>query len=227
VYFHGGAFVMGGFNSHRDMAARLAASADICVLLVNYRLAPEHPFPAALDDAAAVYRALLDRGISPGQLIMGGDSAGGNIALATAQALRDSNTPLPCAMFLYSPWLDLQNKSAAHQSNAATDTMLNTQLLDEAVQRYAPGREADDIRLSPLHGVVSGLPPCLIIASAGEILRDDSVALHEKLQRGGVPVELLQWPHTPHAFPVWARWVPEAKAAIESTSRFIRRYVNT
>ena len=221
VYFHGGAFVLGGFNSHRDMAARLAEKAGVCLLMVDYRLAPEHPFPAALDDAAAVYLALLARGVAPARLFMGGDSAGGNMALATAQGLRDTGQPLPRALFLFSPWLDLRNNSITHSTNAAADAMLNTQMLDEAVKRYAPDMARDDVRLSPLLGSMTGLPPCLIVASANEILLDDAMALREKLQDSGIPVDCVQWAQAPHAFPVLARWLPEGRAALEHTARFI------
>jgi acetyl esterase/lipase len=224
LYFHGGAFVMGGFNSHRDMAARLAEKAGVTLLMVDYRLAPEHPFPAALDDAVAVYHALLARGTAPARLFMGGDSAGGNIVLATAQALRNSGTRMPCAMFLFSPWVDLRNDSATHRSNAATDAMLNTRLLDEAVQRYAQQRRRDDARLSPLLGSMTGLPPCLIVASAKEILLNDAVDLRDKLQSSGIAVDYVQWSHTPHAFPVLARWLPEARAALDRTALFIQKH---
>lgn len=225
VYFHGGAFVMGGLHSHRDMAAALAESAGIRMLMVDYRLAPEHPFPAALDDAGTVYRALLARGVSAQRLVLGGDSAGGNIALASAQFLRDAGAPLPQALFLFSPWLDLQNKCPSHHANATTDSLLNTQLLDEAAARYAPHIARNDTRLSPLLGSVLGLPPCLIIASATEILLDDALSLRDKLQKSGIKVEYLEWANTPHAFPVFARWLPEAREALKRTARFIRQNV--
>ncbi len=227
VYFHGGAFVMGSLHSHRDMAAFLAENANIWMLMVDYRLAPEHPFPASLDDAAAIYRSLLARGVSAERMLLGGDSAGGNIALATAQFLRDAGVPLPTALILFSPWLDLQNSSPSHSANAATDALLNTQLLDEAVERYAPHVARHDARLSPLLGSVAGLPPCLIVASATEILLHDAVSLRDKLQNSGIEVDYLEWPNTPHAFPVFARWLPEAREALRRTARFIRRKVRS
>jgi acetyl esterase/lipase len=225
IYFHGGAFVMGGPNSHRDMAVYLAKKAGVWLLMVDYRLAPEHPFPAALEDASALYLGLLKRGFEPGQLVMGGDSAGGNIALATVQRLQGMGLPMPKALFLFSPWLDLRNNSPSYQRNAATDAMLNQTLLEESVERYAPNTPRNDVQLSPLLGPVAGLPPCLIVASATEILQNDALSLREKLQQSGVQVRYLEWAHTPHAFPVMARWLPEARAALDSTAQFIRQHL--
>lgn len=223
VYFHGGAFVMGGPNSHRDMAAHLAEKAGLRLLMVDYRLAPEHPFPAALDDALAVYRALLLQGTAATQIVMGGDSAGGNITLATLQAIRDAGLPLPQAFFLFSPWLDLNNQGPSYTANAKTDVMLTQQVLHEAVALYAPGRAPDDVRLSPLLGNVAGLPPGLIIASTTEILLDDAQRLHQKIQAQGGQVQVRAWPKTPHAFPVFARLLPEARDALQVTAQFIRQ----
>ena len=225
VYFHGGAFVMGGPNSHRDMAAYLAKKAGVWMLMVDYRLAPEHPFPAALEDASVLYLEILERGFQPGQLVMGGDSAGGNLALSTLQFLRDSDVPLPAAMFYFSPWLDLRNNSPSHQRNASTDAMLNTPLLDESAQRYAPDMLRGDAKVSPLLGGMTGLPPCLIVASACEVLQDDALLLRDKLQTSGVPVHYQEWRKAPHAFPVLARWLPEARAALDGTAQFIRQHV--
>ena len=223
IYFHGGAFVMGGPSSHRDMAAYLAKKAGVWLLMVDYRLAPEHPFPAALEDASALFLGLLERGVTPGQIVMGGDSAGGNIALATVQHLHAMVSPIPKALFLFSPWLDLRNSSPSHQRNAATDALLNQTLLEESVARYAPNTPRDNVRISPILGAVTGLPPCLIVASATEILQDDALTLRDKLQQSGVQVRYLEWPYTPHAFPVMARWLPEARVALDRTAQFIRQ----
>ena len=223
LYLHGGAFVMGGLNSHRDLAAQLARRAQIRLLMVDYRLAPEHPFPAALDDALAVYRALLAQGIPAQRLLLGGDSAGGNLALGTAQAIQAQGLPLPAALVLFSPWLDLTGQSPSRQANAATDVMLSQQVLDEAAALYAPGKALDDARLSPLFGTLAGLPPCLLVASRAEILIDDARRLQQQVLAAGGQVELLEWANTPHAFPVMARYLPEGRAALDQTARFIRQ----
>ena len=223
LYLHGGAFAMGGLNSHRDLASQFAQRAQIRLLMVDYRLAPEHPFPAALDDALAVYRALLAQGIPAQRLLLGGDSAGGNLALGTAQAIRAQGLAPPAALVLFSPWLDLTGHSPSRQANAASDVMLSQQVLDEAAALYAPGLPLDDARLSPLFGPLAGLPPCLMVASSAEILIDDARRLKQLLLAAGGLVELLEWANTPHAFPVMARYLPEGRAALDQTARFIRQ----
>ena len=223
LYLHGGAFAMGGLNSHRDLASQFAQRAQIRLLMVDYRLAPEHPFPAALDDVLAVYRALLAQGIPAQRLLLGGDSAGGNLALGTAQAIRAQGLAPPAALVLFSPWLDLTGHSPSRQANAASDVMLSQQVLDEAAALYAPGMALDDARLSPLFGPLAGLPPCLLVASRAEILIDDARRLQQQMLAAGGQVELLEWANTPHAFPVMARYLPEGRAALDQTARFIRQ----
>ena len=223
LYLHGGAFAMGGLNSHRDLASQFAQRAQIRLLMLDYRLAPEHPFPAALDDVLAVYRALLAQGIPAQRLLLGGDSAGGNLALGTAQAIQAQGLAPPAALVLFSPWLDLTGHSPSRQANAASDVMLSQQVLDEAAALYAPGLPLDDARLSPLFGPLAGLPPCLMVASSAEILIDDARRLKQLLLAAGGLVELLEWANTPHAFPVMARYLPEGRAALDQTARFIRQ----
>jgi len=223
VYLHGGGFIVGSLNSHRDMATHLASMAQVRMLMVDYRLAPEHPFPAAHEDAMAVYQALLERGVSPDQLFMGGDSAGGNLALATAQSIRDAGLPLPRGLVLFSPWIDLTHQSNSIASNEATDAMLHRQLLLDALAMYAPTAQATNPKISPLLGNLSGLPPTLTVVSLSEILRDDALRLHQLLQAAGGDSTCLQWKHTPHAFPVMARLLPEARDALRQTAGFMAR----
>ncbi|MCX7224114.1 MAG: alpha/beta hydrolase [Burkholderiales bacterium] len=227
LYPHGGAFVMGGLNSHRDLAAQLARRAQIRLLMVDYRLAPEHPFPAALDDALAVYQALLAQGIPALRLLLAGDSAGGNLALGTAQAIQAQGLPPPAALVLFSPWLDLTDRSPSRQANAASDVMLSQQVLDEAAALYAPGMALDDARLSPLFGPLAGLPPCLLVASRAEILIEDTRRLQQQMLAAGGKVELLEWANTPHSFPVMARYLPEGRAALDQAAQFIRQQTVT
>jgi acetyl esterase/lipase len=234
LYFHGGGFGMGGPNSHRALAAYLAEKAQIKMLMVDYRLAPEHPFPAALDDAQAVYQALLSNQSEaeaeaaapqndrrpPRPLFIGGDSAGGNIALATLQAARNPPHP-PKGIFLLSPWLDLTHQNPSMVRNEETDVMLNRQILEEFRDRYAPGIPATHPRLSPLFGAVDDLPPCMIVTSQAEALYGDSIKLHQKILDQGGSSTLLAWPRLPHAFPVMAGQLPEAREALDQLADWI------
>ena len=227
LYFHGGGFGMGGPNSHRAMAAYLAEKAQIKMLMVDYRLAPEHPFPAALDDAQAVYEVLTSNPHLPRPLFIGGDSAGGNIALATLQAAH--NRPQPGTrlgtqtrgIFLLSPWLDLTHQNPSMRSNDQTDVMLNQQILEEFRDRYAPGVPATDPRLSPLFGNLDGLPPCMILVSQAEALHDDSILLHQKILDQAGSSTLVAWPKLPHAFPVMVGQLPEARRALNQLAQWI------
>lgn len=225
VYCHGGAFIMGGMNSHRQMCSDLAAQANISVLMVDYRLAPEHPFPAAPEDAMSVYLALIEMGYESSNIIIAGDSAGGNLALTTLQKLRDDNKPTPAAAILFSPWLDLSHNSQSFTDNKQKDVLLNKTLLEEAVAMYAPKLPRNDPRISPLNANMANLPPLLIIASRAEVLLDDATALHHKIQELHGDSTYLEWPNPPHAFPVMSRFLPEARDALKKSAAFITEHI--
>ncbi|MBW2939895.1 alpha/beta hydrolase [Zhongshania aquimaris] len=225
VYYHGGAFIMGGMNSHRQMCSELAAYANIKVLMVDYRLAPEHPFPAATDDAMTVYLALIDAGHSAKSIVIAGDSAGGNLALTTLQKLRDDGKKSPAAAVLFSPWLDLSHSSESFKNNARKDVLLNKALLDEAVEMYAPALSRNDPRVSPLFGNVAALPPILTIASRSEVLLDDASRLHNEIEKSGGRSRYLEWQKPPHAFPVMSRFLPEARSALRQSAAFITEHL--
>lgn len=225
IYFHGGAFTMGGVNSHRQMAVYLAKAANIKLLVVDYRLAPEHPFPAAAEDAMAIYRSLLRQGIDASRIAMAGDSAGGNLALLTMQTIRDEGLPLPQACVLFSPWLDLRHCSEAFSQNASSDAMLNRTILDESAAMYAPDMARDHEKLSPLLASVAGLPPCLILASKIEVLIEDSRRLQQNIIAAGGVSELREWRRAPHAFPVLCQYLPEARKALRVSADFMNRYL--
>ncbi len=226
VYYHGGAFFMGGMNSHRQMCAYLAVAANIQVVMVDYRLAPEHPFPAATDDASAVYAALIKSGYSASKIVLAGDSAGGNIVLRTLQKLRDEAIPLPAAGVMFSPWLDLSHSSASFNANAKSDVLLNKTLLDESVAMYAPQLPVDDPQISPIFGSVADLPPLLIIASKCEVLLDDATRLHEKIKLAGGDSSYLEWEKAPHAFPAMSKFLPEARYALDQSASFLARHLS-
>jgi len=222
LYFHGGGFAMGSPQSHRDMASYLALKAGLRMAMIDYRLAPEHPFPAALDDGLAVYRALAQTPAMAGRLAVGGDSAGGNLALAVLQQARDEGLAVARAMFFFSPWLDLHNQSASMQRNAPLDVFLNQQILDECRAWYAGGHPLADPRVSPLGGDVSRLPPCFLVASACEVLLDDALGLRAQLEAAGIGCTWRLHPSLPHAYPALARLLPEARTTLKEVATFLQ-----
>jgi monoterpene epsilon-lactone hydrolase len=222
-YLHGGAYIAGGMNSHRDMACYLANKANVKMLMVDYRLAPEHPYPAAHDDALAVYKAVLEQGIDPKNITIAGDSAGANLVLATLVNIREQNIATPAKAILYSPWVDLTHTNASYQRNDKKDVMLNAQVLTEAAALYAQEVDVKDEKISPLFSAMNNLPPLQIYASKIEVLVDDAKKLHEKVKAAGGESEYLQWRSAPHAFPIFVRLIPEAKKALNKSAKFINR----
>lgn len=225
-YFHGGGFVAGGPASHRDLAWRLSRASGRRVLLVDYRLAPEFPYPAQLNDAVAVYRGLLARGVAAGSIALAGDSAGGNLVLATALALRAAALPLPGALLAFSPWADLSHSGASIGTNAAADTMIPPALLARMAELYRGGAAVTDPLVSPLFGDFRGLPPLLVHAAAQEVLCDDALRVVAAAQAAGVEAECRLWPRVPHAFPVFAQLLPEARTALRQSGAFLQHYLD-
>ncbi|CAN5477144.1 N/A [soil metagenome] len=210
LHLHGGAFVAGGLGSHRGFAAKLSETTGSAVLLVDYRLAPEAPFPAALDDAVAAYRWILDRGIDPAAVVVSGDSAGGGLAASLLVALRDQGQPLPAGAVLLSPWTDLALTGASHQSEDGRDPLCSTAMLDQSAEAYLDGADRTDPAASPLYADLSGLPPMLIHVGEVEVLRDDSVQLAERARAAGTPVELHVGAGMVHVWHLFADVVPES-----------------
>ena len=200
LYLHGGAYCIGSIASHRLLAATLAVASQGRVLLLDYRLAPEHPCPAAVDDATAGYRALLDAGYDPARLAIGGDSAGGGLTLATLVALRDAGDPLPATGVLLSAWTDLTNSSESWTTRAEADPVVDRVGLDMMAAAYLAGRPATDPAASPHFADVRGLPPLLVQVGDAEVLRDDSVAVRDAAVAGGVEVTLDIWDGMVHVF---------------------------
>lgn len=212
LHLHGGAYTGGGLGSHRRFASTLAETAGCPVLLVDYRLAPEDPFPAALDDALASYRWLTGpgRGIDPARLVVSGDSAGGGLSLAALVALRDGGEPLPAGAALLSPWTDLSLSGASHVTEDGLDPMCSTRTLAQSAAAYAGDVTLDDPRVSPLFADLTGLPPLLVHVGEVEVLRDDAVRLAEQAAAVGVDVELLVAPGMIHVWHLFAGLVPES-----------------
>jgi acetyl esterase/lipase len=225
LHFHGGGYVIGSAPLYRDFTWRIGAAAHTSVLYFDYRLAPEHPFPAALDDAVTVYRWLAAR-IDPRRIAVVGDSAGGGLALGTLYRLRDEGLPLPAAAVAISPWTDLALTGPSLQSNAAADPMMDVTRLPAFADFYLAGADARHPYASPLHGEASGLPPTLIQVGSDEILRDDAVRMAERMRAAGCTVELEVWPRMPHVWHVFAPLMPEATRAITRVGAFVSQQMD-
>ena len=223
LYLHGGGFNAGSCKTHRELAARLSLATSLPVLLVDYRLAPEHPFPAAIEDAVTVYRWLLAHGYRPEQVVIGGDSSGGGAALTTLLALRATGDVLPAAAVLLSPWLDLALAGESMVSRADVDPLVTREALARAAQLYANGQDLHDPIISPVYADMHGLPPMLIQVGDDEILLSDSLRAADQARAAGVDVELAVWPEMWHVWQSFAATLPEAQQALEQIGAYLRQ----
>jgi acetyl esterase/lipase len=224
LYIHGGGFVGGSPRTHRALTWRLAEKTGAAVYAIDYRLAPEHPFPAAVEDCVAAYRALIEAVGPGGAIAVGGDSAGGNLTLALGLMIKAQNLKKPSCLFCLSPATDLAGETESRSSNRRSDAMFDWRSFGSVTERYCPGRDPSEPLISPLRGDVAGFPPTQILCSAIEMLRDDGVLMGEKLRKSGVEVELEVWPKVFHAWPVTADIIPEARAAIDKIASFVARH---
>jgi acetyl esterase/lipase len=222
LYFHGGGYVIGSAPLFRDFTWRIGAAARACVLFFDYRLAPEHPFPAALDDALKAYDWLAAQ-FDPQRIAFVGDSAGGGLALATLIKLRDERRRLPAAAVALSPWTDLALTGPSLQSNAAADPILDMPAVVKHSHDYLGDGDPRNPYASPLYGDASGLPPILIQVGSDEILRDDAVRMADNLKAAGGEVEIEVWPRLPHVWHFYARILPEGRQAIDRIGAFLQR----
>jgi len=225
LYFHGGGFRVGSVVSHRDLAARIAHTSGCRALSINYRLAPEHRFPASLEDALAAYRWVLDQGYNPSDVAFAGDSAGGNLALTAMLSLRDRAIPLPASAALMSPWTDLTASGASYESRAALDPIHQRKMILALARDYL-GDEGDpyDPLASPIFADLGGLPPLLIQVGDRETVLDDSTLLAERARSAGVDVELQIWDGMFHVFQMFAE-LAETRRAIDSLSDFLCKHL--
>jgi epsilon-lactone hydrolase len=221
LFLHGGGYVAGSFTLYRHVTWRLAAAAAARVLAVDYRLAPEHPFPAAVDDAVSAYRWLLAQGAAPNRIAVLGDSAGGGLSFAMLLKCRDGGLPLPAAGVALSPWTDLALTGRSLQQNARSDPMLDPKGAARIARVYLAGADPRHPYASPLYGELVGLPPFLIQVGSDEVLRDDSVRIAEKLRAVGSDVELEVWRRMPHVWHAFATILPEARRAIARIGAFL------
>ncbi|KQQ06702.1 alpha/beta hydrolase [Methylobacterium sp. Leaf121] len=221
LFLHGGGYVSGSLKSHRHMVAQAGREARARTLALGYRLAPEHPFPAALDDALTGYRFLLASGIAPARIALAGESAGGGLALATALSLREAGLPLPGCLWLSSPWVDLALTGASMESKAAVDPLLGRTYLSELASLYLNGADALGPLVSPINADLAGLPPMLIQVGSAETLLDDSVRLAAVAGATDIAVHLEIWPHMIHAWHLFYQDVADGRRSLASAGSFI------
>ena len=227
LYFHGGGFRIGSVTSHRDLIAQIALTTGCRVLAINYRLAPEHRFPAALDDALAAYGWMRDRGLKPDNVAFAGDSAGGNLVLAAMLALRERGLPLPVAAVLMSPWIDLAATGASYVTRADADPIHQRPMILALAKNYLGGQgDPCNPMVSPLYADLRGLPPLLIQVGDRETVLDDSVMLAEKARAAGIDVNLEIWDGMIHVFQMFGAELPEAHQAIASIAVFFDRHLH-
>jgi len=223
IYFHGGGYFFCNLETHRPVVASISRRAQARVLSVDYRLAPEHPCPAAAQDALAWYRATL-KDTPAHQIVLAGDSAGGGLVMACLQAARSEGLPMPAGAVLFSPWVDLAGAGESIQTQAHADVMFTPESLHHAAQFYLNGRDATDPVASPLYADMKGMPPLLIFASRQEILLSDATRLHDKALLAGGSSQLILMSDMPHVWPMMVL-LPEAKVSLRQVAAFMHERV--
>ncbi|HET7802987.1 MAG TPA: alpha/beta hydrolase [Pseudolabrys sp.] len=230
LFFHGGGYCSGSIVSHRRMVTEAGRAARMGTLAIRYRLAPEHPYPAAHEDAMTAWRFLRGRGVAARDIVVGGDSAGGNLTITLINRLRAAGEEQPACAWLASPWTDLTMSGVSLESKASIDPLIHKAYLEELaecyVSKYAP-RPIDrkDPLISPLFSDLRGFPPVLIQVGSSETLLDDSVRFARTAGLADVAVTLQVWPHMIHAWPMWNARLTEGRQALEQMGEFVRRWV--
>ena len=227
LYFHGGGYATGSIPAHRGIVAKFVKASGVPALLFGYRLAPEHPFPAAVDDSVAAYRYLLAQGVGPERIVFIGDSAGGGLALATLLAAREQGLPLPAGAAVMSPWTDVKNTGASWVTNAKADTLSWKESQVVFAKYYAGDQDPTNPLMSPLYGDLHGLPRLLIYVGGDETLLDDSTRFAAKAEAAGVDVTLHIGEGLFHCYPACAPLFPEATQALEEIGAFVRAAVSS
>ncbi|MBP0458962.1 alpha/beta hydrolase [Streptomyces montanisoli] len=226
LYFHGGGYALGSAAASVNLAADVARRSEATVHTVDYRLAPENPFPAAVDDALAAYRGLLDHGVPAAEIAVSGESAGGGLALALLVAIREAGLPRPAAAAVLSPWVDLTQSGRSHETRAALDPALTRQALSARAGDYLAGADPRSPLASPLFADLRGLPPLLVQAGTYEVLLDDAVRLAAKAAGDDVEVTLHTFPGAPHVFQGFATVLDEGAAALDEVGAFLRAHLD-
>ncbi len=222
LYLHGGGYVIGSPRSHRHLAAAIASAAGTSALLLDYRLAPEHPYPAAVDDATAAYRWLLDQAIAPERIVIAGDSAGGGLTVATLLALREARVPLPAGGVCISPWVDLTCSGATYATKADADPIVRRAGVEQMAQAYLGATPPRTPLASPLFADLRGLPPLLIHVGSDEVLLDDAVQLAGRARAAGVVASIEVYPRMIHVWHWFLPMLDEAQTAVDAIGRFVR-----
>ena len=226
LYLHGGGYAIGSINTHRELASRISEATDLRVLVIDYRLAPEHPHPAAVDDAVSAYRWLLAQGIAPERIAIAGDSAGGGLTVATLVALRDAGEALPACAVPISPWVDMEVTGESCSTRADVDPMVTPDALKRMADWYMNGQDMRTPLASPIHADLSGLPPMLVQVGDAEVLLDDATRLVEKAKASGVDATCEVAPDCIHVWHVFAG-VPESDEAVHRLGAFVKEHVKT
>jgi len=222
LYLHGGGFALGSLDTHRELAIAFARHADAKVLVVDYRLAPDHPWPSGLEDALAAYAWLQEQGVDSSRIALAGDSAGGGLAIALMQRLKQEHKPQPAACILLSPWVDLTCSSPSMDMNSATDPLLNKVQLRAFADIYANKKPLDSPEISPLLGDLSGLAPLSVQVSLQEVLLDDARRLVRRVQDAGGSAEIKEMAWMPHVWQLLYRYLPQAASSVRYASRFVK-----
>jgi acetyl esterase/lipase len=222
LYLHGGGYAIGSPRSHRHLTAAIARAAGTRALLLDYRLAPEHPFPAALDDAVAAYEWLLARGLAPDRIVLGGDSAGGGLTVATLLALRDRGLPRPGGGICISPWVDLTCSGTSYATKAGADPIVSRDGVEAMAQAYVGTGDRKAALVSPLYAELRNLPPLLVQVGSDEVLLDDALGLGARARAAGVDVKVEEWPAMIHVWHWFYPMLDEAEKAIAGIGDFVR-----
>jgi epsilon-lactone hydrolase len=222
LYLHGGAYEYGSADIHRTLAAKIGEACGVKVLLPEYRLAPEYPFPAAIEDGVQVYRWLLRQGFRPADIIFAGDSAGAGLSVVTALVLRDQNEPLPAAIICLSPWVDLTSSGDSYVKNQQKDPYLTVSSVRRAARLYAGQHRLDHPLISPVFADLTGLPPMLIQSGGHEILQSDAQKLAAQARLGGVEVTMQTWDGMWHVWQISGKFLPEATKAVNQIGQFAK-----
>jgi monoterpene epsilon-lactone hydrolase len=223
LYFHGGGYLVGAPKDYREMVSHIARAGQAQALTIDYRLAPENPHPAAVEDAVAAYRWLLGDGVDPGRTVLAGDSAGGGLTLATLVSLRGRGDRLPAAGVCICPWVDLEITGKSMDTNAEADPLVKRDVVTNMAAAYLQGQDPKTPLASPLHAELRGLPPLLIQAGKSETLLDDASRLAERARTAGVDVTYEPWPDMIHVWHWFGSFLPEARQAIDQIGEFIRQ----